>query len=333
MGMFKKKMFTFVCFVAIFLTFYILYLQIRKPDYKQETKIKIVGAYIKSGIIKPSPLHHSNCDSEEVFLLIMIPSAVNNFEQRNAIRSTWGNSSMVQYSVLIKFVLGTTSNGTLQDIAETENQIYNDILFEDISETYENLLWKSTAILRWVSRYCFRVRYLLKIDDDMFLNLPRLLNELEKHSYTNTILGCKVSHSSPFRYPYSKWVVSREQYHKDYFPDYIAGTAYLITGDIIQKLYLATQKVPYFKFEDVYITGLCREHVGAIAKEHTGISCGYRDKGPCGKNFRYEITGHHYSPSEIKRMWGELQDRWSNCRFIDQYFIYKIVDLISFISN
>ncbi|XP_056014233.1 beta-1,3-galactosyltransferase 1-like [Ostrea edulis] len=261
----------------------------------------------------------------------MVPSAVTNFEQRHAIRSTWGNVSSVPTTVLVRFLLGRTTNTTLQDIAATENQLYNDIVFEDILETYENLTLKSIAMLRWALLHCHQIRYLLKIDDDMFLNLPRLLETLTKYPKVNSIVGCKVSRSVPFRSSLSKWSVSRALYPDDYYPDYIAGTAYLISGDIIRTLYRATQKVPYFIFEDVYITGLCRRYIGAIAKDHTGFSGGYRDEGPCGNNFRYKITGHHYSPSEIKRMWLELKDRWSTCRFLDQKIIYRLVDMFKFI--
>ena len=84
-------------------------------------------------------------------------------------------------------------------------------------------------------------------------------------------------------------------------------------------------------FEDVYITGLCRRHIGALAKSHAEFSCGYRDKGPCGSNFLYEITGHHYSPKEVQRMWSELQNRWSDCRLVDSYFVYRVIDIFKWI--
>lgn len=299
----------------------------------QETSYKLVQAYIKTGIIKTVPLGPITCadQGENVFLLIMVPSAVSNFEQRVAIRKSWGNISNIHPGVQVRFLLGRSETPALQDLVQTEQFIYNDIITKDILETYENLTRKSIAILHWVVSYCKRVRYLLKIDDDMFLNLPRLLKHLTKDKPTNSILGCKVRHSSPFRFSYSKWYVSWDQYKEKEYPEYISGTAYLISGDIVTKLYRATQDVPYFMFEDVFVTGLCREHIGAIATEHPEFSCGYRDRGPCGANFRYRVTGHHYSPSEVTRMWVELQDRWSDCRLIDFSFVYVLVDTLKWI--
>eukprot|EP00105_Crassostrea_gigas_P032726 XP_011455851.1 PREDICTED: beta-1,3-galactosyltransferase 1-like [Crassostrea gigas] len=315
----------------IYILTYIVCLPFRETKERaDETSYKLLQAYVESGLLGTPPIRHRSCSNGDVFLLIMVPSAVSNFEQRDAIRRTWGNVSTTKPSVLLKFVLGKSKDSVHQSLAKTENSIHNDILFEDILETYENLSQKSIALLRWASTNCERVRYLLKIDDDMFLNLPRLLNELKVHPKTNSISGCKVIGASPFRFAFSKWKISRSEYKNDYYPDYIAGTAYLISGDIISNLSWATRNVPYFIFEDVYITGLCRKHIGAVALENKGFNCGYRNRGPCGNNFRYQITGHHYTPREIKRMWRELQNRWSNCRLVDHYFIYKLVDLFKY---
>ncbi|XP_062569707.1 beta-1,3-galactosyltransferase 1-like [Saccostrea cucullata] len=324
-----KSLFKWI-FILYLITFFVCLPFRESKDNVQITSYKLVQAYVNAGIIRSFSTKPVTCDNKDVFLLIIVHSSVSNFEKRNAIRNTWGNVSNVEKPILVKFLLGKSKEDTQQDLATTENRIYNDILFENIIETYENLTRKSIAMLRWASMNCHRVRYLLKVDDDIFLNLPRLLNEVTKNPTENSITGCKVKDSTPFRFPINKWTVSRTQYKEDYYPDYIAGTAYLISGDILHNLYMATQKVPYFIFEDIYITGLCRQYIEARAVEHKGFSCGYRDEGPCGKNFRYGITGHHYSPSEIKRMWVELQDRWSNCRILDNFIIYKLVDIFRF---
>lgn len=316
---------------VVFLTTYLVCIPFRGYKERSEEKFHtLIQAYVKSGLLHPPVERQVTCRNRNVFLLIIVPSAVSNFEQRSAIRKTWGNVSTVKPSVLLKFMLGKSKHFIDQTLAETENSIYKDILFEDILETYENLSLKSIALLQWAMENCEGVRYLLKIDDDMFLNLPRLLTELKAHPKMNSIAGCKVSGAYPFRFAFSKWKISRDEYEKDNYPEYIAGTAYLISGDIISNLHSATKRVPYFIFEDVYITGLCREHIGAVALEHKGFSCGYRDVGPCGKNLRYKITGHHYTPNEIQRMWLELQDRWSKCRIMDTYFIYRLVDLFKY---
>ncbi|XP_078320415.1 beta-1,3-galactosyltransferase 1-like isoform X2 [Crassostrea virginica] len=329
----KIKVATTRALIAFILIYIICLPFRRKIDDGFQSHYRLVQSYIDSGLIPRPRTISPSCinNGENVFLLIMVPSTASNFAQRNAIRKTWGHISNIPPIVKLKFVLGKTHTSQLQDFVLTENLLYNDIIIEDVPEKYENLTQKSTAILRWTVSNCPRVRYLLKIDDDVFLNLPRLLKYLSKHPQTNTVLGCLVSHSSPFRSIFSKWRVSWDQYNEEEYPEYISGPAYLISGDVLYKLYQSTKHVPKFMFEDVYITGLCRRHIGALAKSHAEFSCGYRDKGPCGSNFLYEITGHHYSPKEVQRMWSELQNRWSDCRLVDSYFVYRVIDIFKWI--
>ncbi|XP_065929295.1 beta-1,3-galactosyltransferase 1-like [Magallana gigas] len=305
----------------------------RQNDKTMENNHGRMKIYIDADVVHPQPDNSLACveNGENVFLFIMIPSAITNFEQRNVIRRTWGDVSKVRPNVVVRFIVGRSEQPFLQELVLKENRIHHDLVIKDIPEFYENLTQKSVAMLSWIVSYCSRARYFLKIDDDMFLNLPRLLNFLSNHAQTNSIVGCKYEHSKPRRYPFSKWRVSWEQYSKSEYPVYVSGPAYVISGDIISKLYQATKEVPQFVFEDVYITGMCRKHIGALAKSHPEFTCGYRDVAPCGSHFRNQITGHHYSPTEIGRMWTELQDRGSTCRLIDSFGIYIIVDLLKWI--
>lgn len=170
---------------------------------------------------------------------------------------------------------------------EIENLIYNDILFEDILEIYENFFLKFIVILYWVMENCEGVRYLLKIDDDMFFNFLRFLNELNVYLKINIIFGCKVSGVFLFWFVFLKWKILRLEYKNDYYLDYIVGIVYLISGDIILNLYWVIWNVLYFIFEDVYIIGLCRKYIGVVVLENKGFNCGYWNCGFCGNNFRY----------------------------------------------
>lgn len=59
----------------------------------------------------------------------------------------------------------------------SESAIYKDIKFIDIQDTYRNLPDKLLRFLDYVNnRYLFK--YFIKVDDDSFLNLPKILSEL-----------------------------------------------------------------------------------------------------------------------------------------------------------
>nr|XP_034298925.1 beta-1,3-galactosyltransferase 5 [Crassostrea gigas]XP_034298926.1 beta-1,3-galactosyltransferase 5 [Crassostrea gigas] len=275
-----------------------------------------------------SSLTICNKNKQPLFLFIAVPSTTGNFRQRMAIRNSWGSVVKGDDSLQLVFFIGKIVNKENKDTIAKEKEKYMDIIEVDIEEKYENLAKKSISILQWIQLNCENPKYILKVDDDIFLNVNLLKTYLDVKNFSNSIVGCKVKGASPFRFPLSKWRISREEYKEDVFPDYISGPAYVISGDILSKLYLATKKVPYIFLEDVYLTGICRRHINAIAVGHPGFSCGYRDQGPCGGHFRYKITGHHYMPEEMERMWTELNDRWYTCPFKHSHWVSKLKDFI-----
>lgn len=261
-----------------------------------------------------------------VTLLIMVNSECTNFKHRAAIRESWGSVSVNDKSVRVIFVLGIPRDQAVQESINLEQVIYNDILIANVTEAYDKLTYKSIAILKWAHTFCSKVKYLIKVDDDIFFNVRRLLLDLENNKPVNSIIGCEESKNAPVRFFLFKWHVTREQYSADTYPVYITGPAYLITGDIISKLYRATFDVPYFFIEDIFITGLAREKIGAREIGHKEFSCSYRDRSPCGVSFRDYMVGHHYYPDEMVRMWSELNDPNAKCRFRDNYLIATILD-------
>ena len=58
---------------------------------------------------------------------------------------------------------------------EKEYRKHGDVIKVDISDTYNNLLLKSVSILNWVFKFCPRVDFLLKVDDDVYVNVRNLV--------------------------------------------------------------------------------------------------------------------------------------------------------------
>lgn len=246
------------------------------------------------------------CEND-VELLILVPSAMWNFKHREVIRKTWGNKNSSDAKTKMLFFTGISLlNETFQRLFPKEQGQFQDIVEVNITESYDSLTKKSVALLKWAHLNCPGVKYVLKSDDDMFINIQNLVNVLRKMKPRNAILGVKNSHSVPFRNKGSKWYVSREQYPKDRYPTYISGTAYVITGDIISALYNSTLYVPSLFIEDVYLNGICREKIGAEAIHLSGFDSAKSGGKINGRFFETRITGHHFSPKDILLMWDEL---------------------------
>jgi beta-1,3-galactosyltransferase 1 len=103
-------------------------------------------------------------------------------------------------------------------------------------------------MLEWVSSNCPNAKFILKIDDQTFVNVEKLLQIINgKLLDTMSIYG-KVSESS-------------DQFN-DFDSEFIAGPAYMMTSDCVQPIYKAALDAKYIKFEDIFITGVIANLVG-----------------------------------------------------------------------
>lgn len=188
-------------------------------------------------------------------LFIFVMSAPQNKEWRDAIRKTWGSLKR-HYKVSSGFMIGHTLNETIQNQLIIENKVYDDLIMSKLYDNYYNLTFKTISMLEWAVKKCGKVKFILKIDDDVFLNMENLLKLMEKyHNASQKIFGQVLDDAVVFRDRKSKYYVHVSEYEPAIFPQYTAGPAYLITGDIIHELLEKAMDAPFFKFEDVHVTG------------------------------------------------------------------------------
>ncbi|KAJ2939279.1 hypothetical protein O0L34_g13375 [Tuta absoluta] len=83
------------------------------------------------------------------------------------------------------FLLGMPQkeNSTVQKKIEDEKETHNDIIQEGFIDSYNNLTLKSIMMLKWVTKKCNEsVRYILKTDDDTYVNMPNLILSLKERA-------------------------------------------------------------------------------------------------------------------------------------------------------
>ena len=66
--------------------------------------------------------------SDDIELLILIPSTTWNFKQRDAIRRTWGNAKSSDAKTKVVFFTGQCINDTLQEVLEEEMALFRDVV-------------------------------------------------------------------------------------------------------------------------------------------------------------------------------------------------------------
>ncbi|XP_073973117.1 beta-1,3-galactosyltransferase 5 isoform X2 [Rhodnius prolixus] len=196
----------------------------------------------------------SPCNNSTASLLItLVHSAPAHVENRKRIRSTWGQP------LDLVFLVGETNSTKEKELLEAEMKEFGDIVQGTFQDTYRNLTYKHTMGLKWVAYHCPGARYILKTDDDIFVNTPYLL-EIIKNDLSplggRRLLLCNVMKGVRAKRTYrSKWRVSPVEYPERWYPDYCAGWVILYTPDVAFTLYRAAQQTPYFWIDDVHITG------------------------------------------------------------------------------
>ncbi|XP_063219760.1 beta-1,3-galactosyltransferase 5-like isoform X2 [Bacillus rossius redtenbacheri] len=245
-------------------------------------------------------------------LLVVITSAPSHNEARMAIRQTWGHYSQ-RSDISIAFFLGSTSNKQLNEAIRDEYHLYNDIVSAKFVDSYNNLTLKTVSMLQWVDIYCNQSSFVLKTDDDMFINIPKLLTFVDKHfKDKRTIFGRLAKKWKPIRNKKSKYFISLQQFSPSVFPDFTTGPAYLMTGDVIHDLYTHTLQKTYLKLEDVFVTGIVAQDL-KIKRSHVNEFLNKRISfNPC--NIQKGISIHMVKFHEQFDLWKKLLDGRMKCK-------------------
>ena len=86
-----------------------------------------------------------------------------------------------------------------------EAATFGDILQEGFVDTYANLTIKSLVLLTWFRQNCYNVPYVMKADDDTYVNLERLRDIVGSNRRPDLLMGHKQPPKRPNRDPQSKW--------------------------------------------------------------------------------------------------------------------------------
>ena len=202
-----------------------------------------------------------NITREKYFLVFIIPSHPAHSAVRNTIRQTWMNVSRwndlssieEQYKrIKVLFIFGSyTDKGDLDEEFYDEMRANSDMyLVSDLREHRTALKYKIMWGMKQVL-YRYDFQYVAKTDDDVVVNLPKMISDLRtlprERFYTGS---CKMGYGGFRGYP--KW-------------RYCSGGGYVLSRDVIskfQQLPSSVHDVP-FRPEDAY-TGYLVNRVRAL---------------------------------------------------------------------
>lgn len=205
-----------------------------------------------------------------VNLVIGILSAAWESSRRTAIRQTWGKDVVNRYFVVAGTVFGAIHH---------EFHQHGDMIWIDMEESYEGLIYKTGAMLGMFARHIKNFEYVLKTDDDSYINIPELHKELLDggEGFRQEYFGrCHVNRTIPYRPfqqnklpPYfQKFIVNKTVYPEKWNAPYCQGAGYIVGPKFLKCIAAEVPSIRFHPFEDVAI-GLVAERCEVTAVRHS----------------------------------------------------------------
>ena len=198
------------------------------------------------------------------FLLVLVSSASYNAQRRRDIRLTWGVDSSLNPRWKTVFLVAQTRNRTESEALLREGKTFGDLIRADYFESYWNQTLKIQMAFEWASLYC-NFSFLLKMDDDTFVDVKSLISLLAKPAILKTKLYMGQCDERNRVQRKGKWKVSFEEYNQTFYPDFCAGYGFVLSSDVVYLFVELFDVVPWFKIDDVYI-GMLAEKAGVKPK-------------------------------------------------------------------
>lgn len=266
-----------------------------------------VEEFLKKPVINPHPYgfyHNSEdrCRREQTQVLVVIPSAPDNFLRRQLVRqsavynyakrdSSSPSSHRVRVTVL--FFLGFprfvgTSTYEVQSLVNQEARQFGDLVQSEFKDVYRNIRLKAQCMLKWAATYCYNASYVIRLDDDVSVDPDLIIEAIYRigAQHDNFVLGGEVktgmkvirnktSSSDGGDYKYDKYTdkyaVSFEEYSFSIWPPFALGGLLGYPIKSVRLLYEASLRVQAVWLDDVYITGICAQHVDVALLQDRGF--------------------------------------------------------------
>ncbi|XP_014480561.1 PREDICTED: beta-1,3-galactosyltransferase 5 [Dinoponera quadriceps] len=226
----------------------------------QATVVEIPGKSSNSVKLIIEPL----CNS--TFLAWIVTSYAGDPSARSALRRAYASEELQTLGIRRVFLLGTLSDDAQRKTRVSQNALldesrrFNDILQGDFVDTYRNLTRKHLMGLRWAVNKCRHLQYIVKMDDDIVINLYGLLDKLHGVVDEDSLTGYALRNMIPVREPANKWYVSEAEYAGSIYPDFVSGWMYVVRPQMANRLTnYAESSNEYFWIDDVFVTGVLRQ--------------------------------------------------------------------------
>lgn len=295
--------------------------------------LRIAGENISQDYRIANP---SACRNSDLFLLTIVFSSAANVMQRDAIRRTWANQTLIQgFPSHVLFFLESSHTSAAQKALMAESDHYRDVVqghpVDDSS--LRGPIERTILALRWVITVCPVARFVLLAKDSVFLNLPTIgdyLLGLHRHP-ENLYLGRVIQRVTPDRDPNSPGYMPSDLFPGKYLPEYCDGSAYVLSQDVVRKVYVAASAVHLPVSVDVFV-GLCAQRAG-VAPTHSARWVGDKHVRYNACCYRYLFNSARMRPIELDRVWRDLRQKDGQCSVWQTYYGVVMCKTLTYLNK
>ena len=211
-------------------------------------------------------------NSSRLKLVVLVSSHALHKGRRKLIRCYWGNHSRWTTPFQWKVIFVTGFFSSFQKIQlHAEADTYKDILIENVTENFYTLSFKVMLGLKWIQAN-LKYDFLLKCDDDVFVNIDRLMRLLL--TTRDQYFGQKMEFQPVERE--GRYGVSEEEHPSPIYDTFCSGGGFVLSYLTVSKM------IPFFnwanplKIDDAYIgkivarTGIKAMHYGGFSMYNFG---------------------------------------------------------------
>ncbi|CAJ0599494.1 unnamed protein product [Cylicocyclus nassatus] len=248
-------------------------------------------------------------------MIATVLSTANHTEERQAIRESWASGreskSIKTHHAMVFFIISSTSKNDLHNL-QKEQEEHDDLIVTDLHETYENLYLKVYASMVFHQRYCPLAQFLMKVDDDVALNLDRVVDSWKKDNESSHSIFCRVwKKARPDRNIRSKFYVPKNVWPNKHYPPYCSGPMYIMGREAGRLILEYARLFTPLMMEDIFYTGIIAEKA-KIRRVHwaASLSLDFRKfSQECNKAKKMKIFVHSlHSPQHLRAVFQLLKD-------------------------
>lgn len=221
------------------------------------------------------------CKNKDIYSLIVVHSKVSNFLNRGNMREVLNRlKKIINIEVKMVFMVAQTIIPEVQTEINKEATRYGDIVQGSFVDNYKTMTYKHLSTIKWVIHFCSHVKYILKIDDDVFFNLSYIEKYiLQLNASMDNQICCKTYVNTPVLRR-GKNEVTIKEYPDKFYPDFCQGMAYITTPIVYKKLHFAALESEFLWLDDVFVTGILTKKTGIKLIDFSTLSRYYHSKIP-----------------------------------------------------